>query len=181
MKILRPKSTGYIMLQLLIILPIIFFILALVFDFKELVFIVSIGGTLYLIFGFIPQELDFMSIYIKINNDYIFVPNQRVKSDWRTQNETTIYFNKISKIEIIGSINNSSDKKIHKLGYGQLKIKKYLQFILNDGTRKRIWIDYYTKKQVQYLLDLIDNYVSINKQEIMANWYSTFNEYKKLK
>lgn len=184
MKKISPKTYGYICLQILLALPFVLFVIAFVYGccYKDLTIlvIVILAFLLYLTLGYIPQQLDFSSIYIKICEDYIYTPNEKVNEKWRTQFEETIYYNDIINIKIISSVNNSQDKKIARLFYGSLKIKKYLEFSLKSGEVKRIWVNYYTRKQMVTLLNFIKTKIDIDVDQIMSGWYDTYRQYKSL-
>ena len=102
----------------------------------------------------------------------------------RVQFKEEIKYQDIVKINIVGDTTNSKFKRIETFALKSNVIKKYLEFELLDGSKKRIWIDYYTRNQVVKMLGIIlKNIKKINENnnlsidDIMLDYYSTHREF----
>lgn len=73
MKKISPKNYEYIILQLLMLLPYFICGIGLICDFNQLKYIILFAGLIYLGFGYIPQILNFSSIFIKFDKNYLYV------------------------------------------------------------------------------------------------------------
>jgi len=81
-----------------------------------------------------------------------------VPKDWNTKNsrvqfKTEVYYNEIVDIKLILSSNDSLDKPITCWLPSSSVTKPYLEFTCADGTKKRIFVMYFTKRLKRKIID----------------------------
>ncbi|MBO5954760.1 MAG: hypothetical protein J6Q13_02180, partial [Clostridia bacterium] len=142
----------------------------------NLLFLPALIGGIYLIIDYLVNHssLEYLivgilgtvmwSVGLILNNYYRIVvtetliyctediANTKVQ---RVQFKEEIKYQDIVKINIVGDTTNSKFKRIETFALKSNVIKKYFEFELIDGSKKRIWIDYYTRKQVIKILMII--------------------------
>ena len=108
------------------------------------------------------------------------------KSD-RIQYKTLINYADIEDVKIISSTRNSKNQVLH-INLIASPISKFLEFKTKSGKLKRIWINFFTKKQIERLLNaLIDRIKSVNPEtqlsveKIMEDWYAYPKNAKNIK
>lgn len=97
----------------------------------------------------------------------------------KVQYKCSIKYIDIKNISIIASMNNSKNQRIPARSISVSMPIKYMEFVLSNGDKQRIAINYYTKKQVIKMLNYINmnmqyvgNTNSLDIEEIMKDWYS---------
>lgn len=134
-----------------------------------------------LVFVFLTYQLYVMIVSYKIiiNDKAIYTSGDKFQKIEKVQYFCSVNFSEISDIKIIASPKNSLNKQIQLRWISSTLPKKYLEFTLLDGQKKRIWINQYTKKQILNLLNIIilhikknGNTNNFNTEEIMKDWYS---------
>ena len=181
MKKFRPCSFKWCFIYLLIFFAFLVAILGGIYAYKDYNLFIGVTCEIVCCIFFVIQLIEFLKTYILITDDFIYVPNQFRKENARVQFEEKIYFKDIINVDLISSPNNSNNKEILSGTAYRYVQKKYFEFTLKSGEKKRVWIDDYIKKQVIKMLQLIKNKCdNINIDEVMENWYSTYAQYKRL-
>ncbi len=85
--------------------------------------------------------------------DKCSVPNGWDSKHSRVQFKTDVYYNEITDIKLIVSANNSLDKRITGWLPSNSVRKPYLEFTCADGTKKRIFVMYFTKRLKRKIID----------------------------
>lgn len=98
------------------------------------------------------------SYKIVLYDDHIYVNNDRIFEVFRTQYSTTIQYNEIKAISIKYERNDSNLKPL----VGRNAIRKYLVFALKNNETKRIFIEYYSGKQILSIVQIISERSGIN-------------------
>lgn len=88
---------------------------------------------------------------IVLYDNYIYVNNDRIFEIFRTQYSTTIEYNQIKNISIKYERNDSNSTPL----VGRSPIRKYLVFTLKNNETKRIFIEYYSGKQILSIVQII--------------------------
>ena len=136
----------------------------------------------------ICEMIVYFSYNIKIFEQAIYTKGEfrLFKSD-RIQYKTQIKYIDIEDIKIISSTRNSKNQVLH-INLIASPISKFLEFKTKSGKLKRIWINFFTKKQMERLLKtLIDRIKSVNPEtqlsveKIMEDWYAYPKNAKNIK
>lgn len=174
-----PHSFTWILYLLLITSFIALAIFSMITSFISSNYLISIVS--FLTFVFLTYQLYVMivSYKISINDKAIYTSGDKFQKIEKVQYPCSVNFSEISDIKIIASPKNSLNKQIQLRWISSTLPKKYLEFTLLDGQKKRIWINQYTKKQIIKLLNIIivnikknDNPNNFNLDKIMEDWYS---------
>ena len=81
----------------------------------------------------------------------------------RIQFSEQISYNEIAYINLLKSLNNCKNKTMRReVMQVTVPEKLYLEFVLKSGTIKRLWIDPFSKKQRQKMLDIINEKIGSN-------------------
>ena len=136
----------------------------------------------------ICEMIVYFSYNIKIFEQVIYTKGEfrLFKSD-RIQYKTEINYIDIEDIKIISSNHDSRNQVLH-INLFASPISKFLEFKIKSGKLKRVWINFFTKKQVEKLLKtLIDRIKSVNLEtqlsveKIMEDWYAYPKNAKNIK
>ena len=136
----------------LISIGVLIFILVRYNDILRVV-IVSILSTFALYFFlkiFLIYRIIFDDKIVKIGKDYGLFQEDRVQS------KVEVNLIDMKEFKVILSESNSSGEKMN----GHSKKKKYLEFIMNDDSRKRILVSYMNKKQLLSIVKRIEEYTN---------------------
>lgn len=181
-KVFIPHSIAFILLESffisLSILSIIIFILGLNGNFKIETYTIPLMIIAIIFLTFNSIRFLYASL-IFLNKKSLFKPNDMLPKYERIQFKCIINYKDIKKVCIIASEKNSKNKKITYKWISSNITKKFLEFTLNDDKIERIWINYYTKKQIIKLLNILianiekhENPNKFNIDKIMEDWYS---------
>lgn len=110
---------------------------------------------------------------IQLNDALLYTNGQKgINKKETIQFPERILLIEISSLKIEYSNTNSLFKTIQTLILSSYANKKYLEFTLTNGQKKRFWIDNFSKKQVIRLLGDINGKIShkFNVEEIMKGW-----------
>ncbi|MGI6768572.1 MAG: hypothetical protein ACOX43_05785 [Bacilli bacterium] len=106
---------------------------------------------------------------IVLNEKYIFMPDDWLSWKEKIQYKVTIYYDEITDINLVKTHTNSSGKRIKRAPIIPLT---FLEFKCSDGSYKRIFILYFTKKQrikiineIKKRMKAVGNYAAINETE----------------
>lgn len=136
----------------------------------------------------ICEMIVYFSYNIKIFEQAIYTKGEfrLFKSD-RIQYKIQINYTDIEDIKIISSTRNSKNQVLH-INLIASPISKFLEFKIKSGKLKRVWINFFTKIQVERLLKtLIDRIKSVNPEtqlsveKIMEDWYAYPKNAKNIK
>ncbi len=136
----------------LISIGVLIFILVRYNDILRVV-IVSILSTFALYFFlkiFLIYRIIFDDKIVKIGKDYGLFQEDRVQS------KVEVDLTDMKEFKVILSESNSNGEKMN----GHSKKKKYLEFIMNDDSRKRILVSYMNKKQLLSIIKRIEDYTN---------------------
>ncbi len=184
-KIFIPCSVGFILVNF-----ILFGFLGLVIYFVTINIILRDIESIILgvfVLGFFSwSSLRFLfALKITLKKDKLTTYGDMLPEIEKIQYKTSINYIDILSIEIIESENNSKDEVIKKKWISSSMPKKYLEFHLCDNKKARLYIVYYTKKQICKMLSIISermkavgNSNEINIESIMKNWKITTKEKK---
>ena len=86
----------------------------------------------------------------------IRVPNDKLEKAARIQYETVIPYAEIVDIRLIASSNDSRNKPITARTPNSLSPKTYFEFLMSSGEKKRVFILYFSKKQREKMLSIIN-------------------------
>ena len=137
---------------------------------------------------FICETIVYFSYNIKILDNEIYTKGEfRLFKSERIQYKTLINYADIEDIKIISSNHDSRNQVLH-INLIASPISKFLEFKTKSGKLKRIWINFFTKKQIERLLNvLIDRIKSVNPEtqlsveKIMEDWYAYPKNAKNIK
>ncbi len=165
-------------------LCLIFGIVGYVDKLLSLLLIVFLVGSVI----FICETIVYFSYNIKILDNEIYTKGEfRLFKSERIQYKTLINYADIEDIKIISSNHDSRNQVLH-INLIASPISKFLEFKTKSGKLKRIWINFFTKKQMERLLKtLIDRIKSVNPEtqlsveKIMEDWYAYPKNAKNIK
>lgn len=105
---------------------------------------------------------------IVLNEEYIFMPGDWMFWKEKIQYKVTIRYDEINEINLVKANTNSLSKRIKRVS--PIFPLTFLEFKCNDGTYKRIFILYHTKKQRIRMLEEIKTRMKVagNNTEITS-------------
>lgn len=175
------RVTYLSILVLIVVCGIIGFIDKLLSPYWLILFII---GIVLLIFEFIT----IISHCIVLTEDGIFTKGEfRLSKKEKIQRKIKIEYSDIEDIKIISSTKNSQNSSYFT--DNPIKpINKFLEIKVKNGRHKRLWINHYTKKQVEKLLQCliskvkeVNNETQLNVEIIMKDWYEYDRNIKNFK
>lgn len=111
---------------------------------------------------------------VSLRNDYIYKNGDGLTKVDKIQYRCKVYYKDINNIEIVASTNNSKNQSVLNAA-----IIKYLEFTLQDGQKERMIINFYRKKQIikmlnmiKYNMQVVGNNAELDIDKIMESWYS---------
>ena len=111
---------------------------------------------------------------ISLKKEFIYKNGDGLTKIDKIQYKCKVYYKDINKIEIISSSTNSNGQQVNNIA-----IIKFLEFTLKNGKKERMLINYYRKKQIIKMLNIIKNNMQvagndakIDVDEIMKAWYT---------
>lgn len=105
-----------------------------------------IGGCLFLLAAIIFIAL-LDKHHITFDDTKCFSPSDWQRKNERIQFKTVIFYEEIADIKLILSKNNSLDHRIDSIMPSTSVLKPYFEITCKDGSRKRIFAMYFSKRQ----------------------------------
>jgi len=90
---------------------------------------------------------------IVFRNDKCNVPKEWTGKSSRVQYKTEIFYDEIVDLHLILSTNNSLNEPLTSMLPNASVTKPYLEFTCKDGTKKRIFVMYFTENQKRKIID----------------------------
>ena len=121
-----------------------------------------------------------LALKINLRAEDIYTYGDMLPKFEKIQYKTSIKYIDIVSVKIIASEKNSKNKRIPlpSRGISSFVANKYFEFLLTNGKKKRICINYYKKSQIIKLLNILNNNMAVsgnvNKldiDEIMKDWF----------
>ena len=135
-------------------------------------------GFAFLFLGFSAFRVWFDCI-VFVNKKCIRKNSDLLPKFEKIQFKCSINYNDIENVAIVASEKNSKNRRIPMGGQSASMPKKYLVFQLINGKKARLFINYFTKKQVIKMLNLVNHNMqqvqnpnTLNIDEIMQDWYT---------
>ena len=136
-------------------------------------------GFAFLFLGFSAFRVWFDCI-VFVNKKCIRKNSDLLPKFEKIQFKCSINYNDIESVAIVASEKNSKNRRISSLaGVSANMPKKYLVFQLINGKKARLFINYFTKKQIVKMLNLVNHNMqqvqnpnTLNIDEIMQDWYT---------
>lgn len=115
------------------------------------------GGTFMLSVCFKIVASFLHNKVILLDDKMIITGNLGKKKEQIIQYPDEIYYADVTYVAIIVAIADSKKKPIKKSGYSGLRPFKFLEFTMRNGDTKWLYIESYSKKQRQTILDSINS------------------------
>lgn len=106
----------------------------------------TIGGCLFLLAALVFVGL-LDKHHITFDDTKCFSPSDWQRKNERIQFKTVIFYEEIADINLILSKNNSLDHRIDSIMPSTSVLKPYFEITCKDGSRKRIFAMYFSKRQ----------------------------------
>ena len=138
-----------------------------------------------IIFVFYSSIRFLLGLKISLREKEIYTYGDMMMKFEKVQYKCSIKYVDIQNIAIIASTKNSKNQQIPARSFSISMPIKYMEFLLINGDKQRIAINYYTKKQIIKMLGYINTNMqftgsgnALNIDEIMKDWY-TFGGYNR--
>lgn len=114
-------------------------------------YIIAVFGLIFVFYSFIRFLLCFK---ISLKQDSILTCGDGLPKFEKIQYRCEIKYTDIQNVSIVASEKNSKNQRIQLRWVSSYMPKKYLEFMLIDGQKKRMCINHYTKKQIIKMLNI---------------------------
>lgn len=177
-KIFIPHSVPFIglllFLVIILVLGIDILIYCLINRYVDFIF-----AAVVIIFSLYEAIRITLATKISLRQDTIFKCGDGLPKFEKVQYKCEVKYNDIQNIAIVASEKDSRNKRIRLAWASSIMPKKYLEFTLNNEQKIRMCIQYYTKKQIIKMLNLISFNMKAGQNEnvldidmVMQDWYS---------
>lgn len=95
-------------------------------------------------------------------SDRIHATGEFGNSEVKTQFKDDVYYCDIADIRLVYINKNSKKKGFSGPAYGNLRPRMFFEFVLNNGKTKWIYISYFSKKQRNEILSIVNRNTGLN-------------------
>ena len=131
-----------------------------IMDIKSYLPVIPTG--LFIAFYFAYAYFSIAYYRIILLDDRIHATGEFGNSEVKTQFKDDVYYCDIADIRLVYVNKNSKKKGFSGPSYGNMRPRMFFEFILNNGKTKWIHISYFSKKQKNEILSIVNRNTGLN-------------------